>query len=267
VETDDTAALAEAERHERDLVASGALRSSSEQVDFSGAALAVRSLHAGYGEVEVLHGVDLVVRGGEITALLGANGSGKSTLCSTISGLVEVRQGSIELNDRDISRMAAHQRARNGVLVAPEARGIFPGLTVEENLILRLTPKQRQDVYERFPVLGERRKLPAGSLSGGEQQMLTLGAVLANPPDVLIADEPTLGLAPLIILQLLEVFKQLRDAGTGVLLVEEKVRDVLKIADRVAFLELGHVVWSGPRSDIDDEQMIAAYLGSATTSR
>jgi ABC-type branched-subunit amino acid transport system ATPase component len=267
VEVEDAAVVAETERHERELLTSGALRASADDTDSTAdAALLVRGLHTGYGEVEVLHGVDLNIRRGQITALLGANGSGKSTLCSTISGLVAVRQGSIELAGQEISRVPAHRRARMGVLVAPEARGIFPGLTVEENLILRLNPDERRQVYERFPVLGERRRLPAGSLSGGEQQMLTLGAVLARPPAVLIADEPTLGLAPLIILQLLEVFKQLRDAGTAVLLVEEKVRDVLKIADRVAFLELGHIVWSGQRSDIDDEQMIAAYLGSATSS-
>ena len=128
--------------------------------------------------------------------------------------------------------------------------------------MLRLrSSAERDEVYGRFPVLGQRRALLAGSLSGGEQQMLTLAPVLVNPPKFVVADEPTLGLAPLVIAQVLEVFQELRQLGTAILLVEEKVRDVLKIADRVAFLELGHVVWSGPRADIDDERLVAAYLG------
>jgi len=265
IREEEAAIAAETERHERELLAAGVLRSSGESVDFAGAALAVRGLHAGYGEVEVLHGVDLVVRSGEITALLGANGSGKSTLCSTISGLVAASKGSIELDGRDITSVSAHHRARQGVLVAPESRGIFPGLSVEENLVLRLNPKERSEVYERFPILGERRKLAAGSLSGGEQQMLTLGAVLARPPAVLVADEPTLGLAPLVVAELMHVFEELRARDVAILLVEEKARDVLEVADRVAFLELGHLVWSGPRAEIDDERLVATYLGSGTS--
>jgi ABC-type branched-subunit amino acid transport system ATPase component len=150
------------------------------------------------------------------------------------------------------------------MLVAPESRGIFPGLSVEENLSLVLTSAdERQKVYDRFPVLRERRKLSAGSLSGGEQQMLTLAPVLVNPPRVVVADEPTLGLAPLIVQQVMRVFEELRDRGTAILLVEEKARNVLPIAAHVAFLELGHVVWSGPRDDIDDERLVGAYFGTA----
>ena len=164
-----------------------------------------------------------------------------------------------------MSNRAPYWRARNGVLVTPESRGIFPGLSVEENLMLRLPKAEdREQAYERFPILAERRRLLSGSLSGGEQQMLALGPVLVNPPQVLVADEPTLGLAPLVVTELMHVFEELRERGVAILLVEEKARDVLEIADRVAFLELGHMVWFGPRSEIDDERLVATYLGSDT---
>ena len=265
---EELAAVAEAERHERELVAEGALHSNGTSVEEAAkdenAVLVLRGLRSGYGAVEVLHGIDLVVRAGEITALLGANGSGKTTLCSTISGLVPLRAGSMTLIGTDVSKQAAYQRARNGVLVAPESRGIFPGLSVEENLQLRLTSaSDRDQVYDRFRVLRERRKLPAGSLSGGEQQMLALAPVLVSPPQLVVADEPTLGLAPLVVAEVMQVFEELRDRGTAILLVEEKARNVLEVAEQVAFLELGRIVWSGPRGDIDDERLVATYLGSA----
>jgi len=139
---------------------------------------------------------------------------------------------------------------------------VFPGLTVEENLTLRLDADHRADVYDRFPVLKERHRLPAGSLSGGEQQMLALAPVLVQPPKVVIADEPTLGLAPLVVAQVLDIFRELRDLGTTILLVEEKVRDVLTVADRAAFIELGHIVWSGAREDLNDEELVGAYFGA-----
>ena len=185
-------------------------------------------------------------------------------MCSTISGIVAVRAGSITIEHADVSRWPAHRRARAGVLVAPESRGIFPGLTVDENLSLRLTDAAGRDqVYERFPLLEQRRQLPAGSLSGGEQQMLALAPVLVSPPPIVVADEPTLGLAPRVVAAVMEVFEELRDRGTAILLVEEKARDVLEIAERVAFLDLGHIVWSGPRRDIDDERLVATYLGAS----
>jgi ABC-type branched-subunit amino acid transport system ATPase component len=158
--------------------------------------------------------------------------------------------------------MHAYRRVGQGVLVAPESRGVFPGLTVEENLQLRLDAGHRSDVYERFPQLNDRRRLHAGSLSGGEQQMLALAPVLVRPPKVVIADEPTLGLAPMVIAQVLDVFRELRELGTTILLVEEKIRDVLQVADRVAFIELGRIVWSGERESLDDEQLVGAYLGA-----
>ncbi len=263
VQEEEIAAAAEAERHGRELVAEGAVHTRQHTAASDGnAVLVVEGLRAGYEAVEVLHGIDLTVRAGEITTLLGANGSGKTTLCSTISGLVPVRGGTIKLYGADVSAQQPHERARSGVLVAPESRGIFPGLSVEENLMLRLRDEeQRGEVYARFPALGERRKLAAGSLSGGEQQMLTLAPVLVNPPRIVVADEPTLGLAPLIVVELMRVFEELRDRGTAILLVEEKARNVLEISEQVAFLELGHIAWVGPRDEIDDERLVASYLG------
>jgi ABC-type branched-subunit amino acid transport system ATPase component/branched-subunit amino acid ABC-type transport system permease component len=225
--------------------------------------LVLDQVWAGYGAVEVLHGVSLVVPAGAISVLLGANGSGKSTLCSVISGLVPNSRGRVLLDGVDISRLAAHRRVGRSMLVAPESRGIFPSLTVDENLALRLDEQSREEVYAQFPSLRERYRLTAGSLSGGEQQMLTLAPLVVKPPRLVVADEPSLGLAPLVVGQLMDLFRTLRDRGSGVLLVEEKARDVLEVADHVAFIELGKVVWTGPRQAVDDEQLIGAYLGSS----
>jgi ABC-type branched-subunit amino acid transport system ATPase component/branched-subunit amino acid ABC-type transport system permease component len=269
VHAEDAAVTAETERQRRALISEGVVAGRGDSVEPAtlvpddDAVLVLRGVRAGYEEVEVLHGVDLVVHAGEITALLGANGSGKTTLCSTISGLVPVRAGSITVLGGDVAAQPPYQRARRGILVAPESRGIFPGLSVEENLMLRLPgPAARDQVYERFPVLRERRRLLSGSLSGGEQQMLALAPVLVDPPRIVVADEPTLGLAPRVVTQVMSVFEELRDRGTAVLLVEEKARNVLEVAGRVAFLELGHLVWSGRRAEIDDERLLATYLGA-----
>lgn len=257
-----TAISAEVRRHEEELVSSGAINAPSDVGDQPPGILTIRGLRVGYGDVEVLHGVDLSLATGQITGLFGVNGSGKSTLCSTVAGLVPATEGTITLDGADITHVHAYRRVGHGVLVAPESRGVFPGLTVEENLVLRLDAANRADVYERFPQLKDRRRLLAGSLSGGEQQMLALAPVLVRPPKVVIADEPTLGLAPLVIAQVLDVFRELRDLGTTILLVEEKIRDVLQVADRAAFIELGRIVWSGERASLDDEQLVGAYLGA-----
>jgi ABC-type branched-subunit amino acid transport system ATPase component/ABC-type branched-subunit amino acid transport system permease subunit len=228
------------------------------------AALTLEGVHQAYGDVKVLHGIDLVVPQGQILALVGANGAGKSTLCNMAAGALEPTAGRLFLGDDDITDLPAHQRARRGVVLAPEQRGVFPGLTVEENLSLWLsTADDRQRAYDAFPILGQRRRQIAGNLSGGEQQMLTLAPLLARPPEVLIADEPTLGLAPLVVEQIMDIFVQLKERGVSLLLVEEKSKDVLKVADVVAFLELGHLVWVGPRAEVDEEQLAAAYLGAA----
>jgi ABC-type branched-subunit amino acid transport system ATPase component/branched-subunit amino acid ABC-type transport system permease component len=262
IAAEDAAISAEVERHGSELISAGAMRVSSDPVDEAPGMLSIKGLRVSYGDVEVLHGIDLSIATGKITGLFGVNGSGKSTLCSAVSGLVPASSGSITLDGTDITHMPAYRRVAQGVIVAPESRGVFPGLTVEENLLLRLDAGHRDEVYNRFPQLKERHRLLAGSLSGGEQQMLALAPVLVQPPKVVIADEPTLGLAPLVVAQVLDIFRELRDLGTTILLVEEKIRDVLTVADRAAFIELGHIVWSGERKDLNDEQLVGAYFGA-----
>ena len=230
-------------------------------------ALELVNVRASYGLVEALHGIDLSVPRGEITALLGPNGAGKSTTCAVASGLLPATHGTVRLDGEDITALRSHRRARRGVVLAPEARGIFSGLTVRENMQLWLSnPEDRELCCDRFPILGERQNQLAGNLSGGEQQILTLAPLLAHPPEVLIADEPSLGLAPLIVNQILELFSEFKERGVALLLVEEKARDVLEIADSVAFISLGHITWHGPRSEVDHDQLDAAYLGEATST-
>ncbi|MEU5860772.1 ATP-binding cassette domain-containing protein [Nonomuraea sp. NPDC047529] len=214
---------------------------------------------AGYADCTVLRGVRLEVRPGEVVALLGANGAGKSTTCAVAAGDLPVSAGRVLLDGVDVTAWPAHRRARAGVLLAPEGRGVFPGLTVEENL--RTWLDDPGPVYERLPQLAARRTVAAGALSGGEQQLLTLAPALVRPPRVLIADEPSLGLAPLVVRQVFDVFAELCDRGVALLLVEEKATEALAVADRVAFMRLGGVTWTGPRSEVDGDRLTAAYLG------
>ncbi|MFF4198413.1 ATP-binding cassette domain-containing protein [Nonomuraea sp. NPDC001831] len=214
---------------------------------------------AGYADCTVLRGVRLEVRPGEVVALLGANGAGKSTTCAVAAGDLPVTGGRVLLDGVDVTAWPAHRRARAGVLLAPEGRGVFPGLTVEENL--RTWLEDPEPVYRRLPQLAARRTVAAGALSGGEQQLLTLAPALVRPPRVLIADEPSLGLAPLVVRQVFDVFAELRDRGVALLLVEEKATEALAVADRVAFMRLGAVTWTGPRSEVDGDRLTAAYLG------
>ncbi|MEV8019972.1 ATP-binding cassette domain-containing protein [Streptomyces sp. NPDC086554] len=227
-------------------------------------ALTLHDLHAGYDGAPVLHGVTLTVHPGEIVALLGPNGAGKSTTCKVASGLIAPTQGSIHVAGREATREGAVARSKAGVVLAPEGRGIFPSLTIEENLTLRLPDKTaREAVYDRFGSLAARRKITAGSLSGGEQQMLALAPLLQRPPAVLIADEPSLGLAPRVVDEVFRLLGELRDAGTGLLLVEEKAAEILGVADTVAYLAQGRVSWCGPRSEVRADQLTEAYLGIA----
>src|SRR4051794_34207 len=217
---------------------------------------------AGYGPVEVLHGASVSIRHGEVVALLGANGAGKSTLCGVAAGLVEPTSGRVLLEGRDVTAEPAELRARAGILLVPEARGIFPGLTVEENLkVLLRDPADRRAATDRFPVLGTRLGQQAGLLSGGEQQMLSLAPALARPPAVFIADEPTLGLSPLASKAVLDALRELRDRGSAILLVAEKAHEVMELADTMVFMELGRVVWAGPREAADAELLASTYLG------
>ncbi|MEV0320898.1 ATP-binding cassette domain-containing protein [Streptomyces sp. NPDC050658] len=231
-------------------------------------ALALDNLHAGYNGAPVLHGVTLTVHPGEIVALLGPNGAGKSTTCKVAAGLLAPTQGEIRIAGSDATRHSAVTRARAGVLLAPEGRGIFPSLTIEENLALRLPDRADRDaVYDRFGSLAARRKITAGSLSGGEQQMLALAPLLQHPPAVLIADEPSLGLAPRVVDEVFRLLGELRDAGTGLLLVEEKAAEILGLADTVAYLSQGRVSWCGPREEVQADRLTEAYLGIAAEDR
>ncbi|MCF2526695.1 ABC transporter permease subunit [Yinghuangia soli] len=237
--------------------------------DASDLLLRLRGIRAGYAGVEVLHGVDLEVRSGSILALLGANGAGKSTTCAVAAGLLAPTSGIVELAGergefRDITRLSAVRRSRDGVLLAPEGRGIFPSLTIDENLSMWLrSAAERDRVYERFPNLAARRKVVAGSLSGGEQQQLTVAPLLVRPPRVLVADEPSLGLAPLVVEEIFRFVVELRELGVALLLVEEKASEILTVADTVAFMSVGRVSWCGPRSEVDEDRLTAAYLGIA----
>ncbi len=239
-----------------------AIPASTAPAALSDAILVLDQLDAGYGEIQVLKQASLVLAKGSITAVVGSNGAGKSTLCSVVGGLIAPTSGRILFNGQDITQLPAHDRCRLGLLLAPESRGIFPNLTVDDNLSLRLrAEKDRRKVYERFPVLGERRNQPASNLSGGEQQMLTMAPFLVNPPSLLIADEPTLGLAPMVAAEIIRLMGELRDEGVSLLLVEEKAKAVLDIADHAAILELGKVVWTGRPSELAGDDLVDAYLG------
>uniref|UniRef100_UPI00278BFB13 ATP-binding cassette domain-containing protein n=1 Tax=Streptomyces sp. KL118A TaxID=3045153 RepID=UPI00278BFB13 len=228
--------------------------------------LVLRGLHAGYDGAPVLHGVDLTVHPGEIVALLGPNGAGKSTTCLAAAGLLAPTRGHVYVAGRDATRDGAAHRSRAGVVLAPEGRGIFPSLTIDENLALYLRDRDERDaVYERFAGLAARRKVPAGSLSGGEQQLLSLAPLLQRPPKVLIADEPSLGLAPRIVDDVFRLLVELRDAGAGLLLVEEKAAEILGVADTVAYLAQGRVSWCGPRAQVRADRLTEAYLGMAAS--
>ncbi len=252
---------AEAERRAETQVGLPAGTLEEPSLPSTGLELTLEQVSAGYGDVQVLYDVDVRVPAGQITALLGANGAGKSTLCAVIAGLVAPSAGSVRLEGRDITKMAPHRRSRERLALAPEARGIFPGLSVDENLRLALPAGSSPDgIYDRFRALAERRKVNAGNLSGGEQQLLTLAPLVLSPPKVLVADEPSLGLAPLIVREIMTLLTELRESGTAVLVVEEKATHVLEVADRIVFLELGHIAWSGTASAVNRQRVADSFL-------
>ena len=241
------------------------------------AMLEVRDLTVAYGAIEALKHVNLTVKEGSIVAILGANGAGKSTLLRTISGVVKPRVGSILLEGRtELTGMPPYKIAAQGVIQSPEGRLILQGLTTEENLLVGSYAIRRKEgkgrsrqvhghldqVYSLFPILKERRRQQANTLSGGEQQMLAIGRALMAGPRVLLLDEPSLGLAPLIIRDIFDIIKQLREAGNTILMVEQNAFQTLKIADYAYVLELGRVSMEGPASElIHDETLVEAYLG------
>jgi branched-chain amino acid transport system ATP-binding protein len=231
--------------------------------------LAANGIHAGYGGTTVLAGVDLTVPRGGVVALLGPNGVGKTTILRVILGLVRARQGTIELDGRRIDRLPAHRVSRLGVVQVPEGRGIFPGLTVRENLeLVRFTrPDRRPVAYELdpgelFPILAKRIDQKGGTLSGGEQQMLAVARALRANPSLLLLDEPSLGMAPRIVEQLYETLEHVKEAGVSMLIAEQAARRAIEIADYVYVLGAGgRIVGEGPAHEFeDDAALFEAYL-------
>ncbi|CCG08494.1 ABC transporter ATP-binding protein [Pararhodospirillum photometricum] len=231
--------------------------------------LETRALRSAYGRIEVLHGIDLHVTEGEIVALVGANGAGKTTLMRCLSGVQPVTGGEVVFRGQSLSRVPGHRRAGLGLSQSPEGRQIFGELSVDDNLRLgawstdrRRMSQGMEEAFALFPMLREKRALPAGSLSGGQQQMLAIARALMAEPVCLLLDEPTMGLAPALIDEIFDVITRLRDRGMTVLLVEQNAFGALSIADRAYVLESGHVTLAGPAADlIQDDRMRAAYLG------
>jgi branched-chain amino acid transport system ATP-binding protein len=230
------------------------------------ALLAVRGLDAFYGDFQALFGVSLEVARGEAVAVIGANGAGKSTLLKSIAGLVRGRRDAIILAGTPIGGLAAHAVAARGIALVPEGRALFPSLSVEENLLIggqlrRPGPWTLRRVYELFPALGERRSLPSTALSGGQQQMAALGRALMSNPQLLLCDEISLGLAPIVVRGIYTRLPAVRSEGTAIVLVEQDVVQALAAAARVYCLQEGRVTLSGAAKDLRREAIAAAYFG------
>ena len=234
--------------------------------------LAVMDVHTYYGSIHALQGISLEVGQGEIVTLIGGNGAGKSTTLNTISGLVRPRSGRVLLNGEDLSGYAAHEIMAKGVVQVPEGRRIFARLTVQENLemgafIVRdkaIIQERIERAFELFPRLRERQRQVAGTLSGGEQQMLAMGRALMSEPKVLLMDEPSMGLAPVLVDQIFDTIRKLHESGTTILLVEQNARMALQIADRGYVIETGRIVLAERAENLRDNEMVQkAYLGIA----
>ena len=231
--------------------------------------LSVEKLASAYGRIEALHGVSLDVRVGEIVALVGANGAGKTTLLRAISGVQTILAGTIRFEDKPVERLSSHARVALGIVQVPEGRQLFTPLCVEDNLKLGAWLRRRADVtadmarvYAMFPMLDSLRKVPAGALSGGQQQMLAIGRALMANPRLLLLDEPSMGLAPILVDRIFDTIVDLKRNGLTILLVEQNARAALAIADRAYVLETGRVTLSGAAADIRDDQRVQeAYLG------
>lgn len=235
-----------------------------------GRVIDVRELDVAYGEVQVVFGVSLHVEKGELVGLVGGNGSGKSTILRVVSGMLRARGGAAEYRARNLNGVSPHLITDLGVAHVPMGRQLFGQMTVEENLLmgayLPRTKARRaenlQRVYDFFPRLTEKRSMPAAALSGGEQQMVAIGRAIMAEPEVLLMDEPSLGLAPLVVRDVMRVISSLRELGLTVLLVEQNVRQVLKVTDRTYVLELGRLVKEGRSAELlDDPEIKRAYLG------
>ena len=231
--------------------------------------LVIEGLRVRYGLVEAVHGISFEVRSGEVVALIGANGAGKSSTLAAISGLVRASAGRILLDGRDLAGARSHEIVRAGVVQVPEGREILARMSVEENLLMGRDAGAGSgqgvidEAYARFPVLGERRGVPAGHLSGGEQQMLAIARALLARPKVLLLDEPSLGLAPKMVASIFEVLAGLREAGTTMLLVEQNALRALRLADRAYVMDLGALTLSGTGAELlRDDAVARAYLGA-----
>jgi branched-chain amino acid transport system ATP-binding protein len=235
--------------------------------------LEVRDLEVGYGHVQAVRGLSLRVDAGAIVTLIGPNGAGKTSTLAAVSGLVAPRGGRVLLEGREVSGLPAHRAVAAGIVLVPEGRAILGRMSIEENLLMAVegrppvppAPEARKMLeaqYARFPVLGERRRLPAGSLSGGEQQMLAMARGLLMRPRILLLDEPSMGLAPLLVRQIFEMIEAIHREGTTILLVEQNARLALAVSDHAYVLERGRLVLEGPsRALAEDPRVQAAYLG------
>lgn len=232
--------------------------------------LEIKNLHVYYGGIHALAGIDLEISEGKIISLIGANGAGKSTTLKSIMGLVEKTEGSVVWNGTDITKMDTKEIVKLGIALCPEGRKVFPDLTVEENLNIgaylrkdkKEIEKDREWVYELFPRMKEREWQLAGTLSGGEQQMLAVGRALMAKPKLLMLDEPSLGLAPLVIKDIFAIIRQIKEAGVNVLLIEQNAKAALEISDYAYVMETGRITMAGPGKELlTDDRVKKAYLG------
>ncbi len=233
--------------------------------------LQVENLSVHYGVIQALHGISLEIARGEIVTLIGSNGAGKTTTLGALSGILKPSSGKISFQNQDLSSVAPHLRVPMGLVQVPEGRRIFGAMSVSENLDLGAyarsdkaeIAKNLEEVYTLFPRLLERKNQAAGTMSGGEQQMLAVGRALMSRPQLLLLDEPSLGLAPLLVKEIFGVVKRIRERGVTILLVEQNANLALEIADRAYVLETGHLIMSGPAAQIaGDPRVKAAYLGA-----
>lgn len=234
------------------------------------AMLEVKDLHVHYGVIEAIKGISFEVNKGEVIALIGANGAGKTTTLHTISGLIKPSEGSVLFEGKDITRLPGHKIVSLGMAHVPEGRRVFAQLSVYENLLMgAYTRKDKEEiqnslkmVYDRFPRLEERKNQMAGTLSGGEQQMLAMGRALMSNPGILLMDEPSMGLSPIFVNEIFDIIEKVSAAGTTVLLVEQNAKKALSIADRAYVLETGKIVLSGKAEELmNDDSIKKAYLG------
>jgi branched-chain amino acid transport system ATP-binding protein len=227
--------------------------------------LALEQLQVSYGGIRAVKGVDLTVEPGELVCLIGANGAGKTTTLRVASGLVRPRQGNVMLEGAEVSRLGPYRRVARGLCHIPEGRGIFPSLTVRENLILDSARGKEREAIEKavetFPVLGVRQRQVAGTLSGGEQQMLALVRAYVSKPKIVLVDEASLGLAPLVVDSIFAFLERLAEDGVALLIVEQYVSRAIELASTVYLLSQGSIVYSGPAGELDEDAIFALYAG------